>query len=127
MSDWREPYRSMDAGGSDTAAENVGWRWIEDISRQMKLLYGPDDLLIESPALPGDGRVIALYLATKPIAVATIFRDQMNFAILIRWKAANGSLPPAGGTICSCCERTWADFNRTTTCGRGGCPWGGDI
>lgn len=127
MSDWREPYRSMDAGGSDSAAENVGWRWIEEIAAQMKPIYGAMRLLIESPALPGDGRVIVLYLDTKPIAVATIFRDQMNLAILVRWRMPIASLPPVANSRCGSCGRTWLEFMSTTTCGMGGCPWGGDF
>lgn len=30
-------------------------------------------------------------------------------------------------THCPCCRRSREDFQTTTTCGMGGCPWGGDI
>lgn len=93
----------------------------------MKGIYGAMRILIESPPVGGDGRVIALFLDTKPIAVATIFRDSMNFAVLIRWRAQIASLPQHGNSRCSGCGKTWAEFRKTTTCGMGGCPWGGDF
>ena len=85
--DWRKPYRSMDASGSPDCAENVGWAWIEERASEAKEVYEVDRLFIDSPTLPGDGRVIALYLDRQPIAVATVFRDQMNFSVLVRWAA----------------------------------------
>lgn len=117
----------MDAGGSDTAAESVAWRWIDEIAAQLKPIYGKSALLIESPALPGEGRVIVLYLKTKPVAVATIFRDQMNFANLVRWRMPIASLPQVANSRCGSCDRTWLQFMATTTCRMGGCPWGGDV
>lgn len=83
---WREPYRSRDAAGSPEAAEAVGWAWIDEIAANEKGI-DPAGLRIESPPLAGDGRVIALYRGTKLLACATIFRDQMNFAVLVRWTA----------------------------------------
>lgn len=83
---WRKPYRSMDASGGPDTAVAVGWAWIEEIAREPSH-YHPTELRIESPTLPGEGRVIALYRRQSPIAVATIFRDAMNFAVLVRWKA----------------------------------------
>ena len=86
--DWRQPYRSMDAAGSPEAAENVGWRWIEDLAVQQRSAAGdPAGITIESPSLGSDGRAIALYSGTRLIALASIFRDPMNFAVLVRWRA----------------------------------------
>jgi hypothetical protein len=93
--DWREPYRTRDAGGSPVAAEAVGWAWIDEIAVAEAQKHGPARLRIESPPLEGDGRAIALYLDRRPIAVATIFRDQMNFAVLVRWRAPLEGEPPA--------------------------------
>lgn len=122
--DWREPYRSMDAGGSDTAAENVGWRWIDAIAKEAKR-RNPEGLEIHSPTVAADGRAIALYRGTKLLAVATIFRDPMNFAVLVRWRGE--AEPPGPGDRCGGCGKAWEEFAKTTTCGMGGCPWGGDI
>lgn len=82
MDDWRVPYRSQDAGGSAEAAGSVAWDWIEAVARGQA--EHRQELSIHSDA----GSVI-LYRGTTPIAVATVFRDPMNFAVLIRW-AANG-------------------------------------
>lgn len=84
-SDWRKAYRSRDASGAPDTAEAVGWAWIDKQAKEAADLYGPMNVLIESPPLPGEGRVIALYAHRQPIAVATIFRDEMNFAVLVRW------------------------------------------
>lgn len=84
--DWRKPYRSMDASGAPDTAEAVGWAWIDAIAAE-ESKRRPHELQIDSPALAGDGRAIVLYRLTSPIAVATIFRDPVNFAYLIRWRA----------------------------------------
>lgn len=84
---WTLPYRSRDAAGAPDTAEAVGWAWIEEQAVEAVKLYGAINVLIESPPLPGDGRVIVVYAHRAPIAVATIFRDEMNFAILVRWAA----------------------------------------
>ena len=86
--DWRKPYRSMDASGAPDTAEAVGWAWIDAVATEEIERQGSHHgFAIDSPPLPGDGRVIVLYHETKPIAVATIFRDPVNFSILVRWRA----------------------------------------
>lgn len=85
---WREVYRSQDAGGSPLSASAVGWAWIEALALEAAAtVEDAAALCIETTALDGAGRSIALFYQRKPIAVATIFRDQMNFAILVRWRA----------------------------------------
>lgn len=85
--DWQSAYRSRDASGAPDTAEAVGWAWIDQRARDAVKIHGEMNVLIESPPLPGEGRVIALYAHRQPIAVATIFRDEMNFAVLVRWAA----------------------------------------
>ncbi len=83
--DWRLPYRTRDSGGSPESASAVGWEWINAVAEAE-----PDkgDLLIDgSGAHSGGASVAALYRGTKLLAATTVFRDQMNFAVLIRWRA----------------------------------------
>lgn len=84
----RRPYRSVDASGDDHAAEAVGWKWIDELAIAEVEKGEPETLHIESPPLAGDGRAIALYRGTKLLAVATIFRDPMNYSVLVRWVSA---------------------------------------
>lgn len=88
MSNWREPYRTMDASGSPTAAGVVAWDWISDLAQQERKKDAAL-LLIESTPVEGGGRVTRLYRSTTLLAVATTFRDDMNFTVLVRWKAPN--------------------------------------
>lgn len=85
--DWRKPYRTMDASGTPDSAMSVGRRWIEEEAEEAARLYGPASLEIDGGRLGADGASIVLYRMTDPIAVATVFRDPVNFAILVRWRA----------------------------------------
>lgn len=97
--DWRLPYRSMDASGEPDTAEAVGWRWIEEVAHETARDREGERLIIHSPQVQGDGRVIALYEGTKPIAVATIYRDEMNFAVLVRWRSPDPQLDAANALL----------------------------
>lgn len=81
--DWRKPYRTRDASGCQTDAAIVGWNWITDVASE-RIAGGDDafDFHIEQ-----HGHSVALYRSVELIAVATTFRDPVNFAVLIRWKA----------------------------------------
>jgi hypothetical protein len=82
---WRMPYRSRDASGESDTAEAVGWAWIDALAVEAAKRYAKPRLRIESPPLNSDGRAIVLLLDRQPLAAATIFRDDMNFAVLVRW------------------------------------------
>lgn len=82
--DWRKPYRSRDASGAPDTAGAVGWRWIEERAQEAKAVYSDHAAL----RIETDSGTIALYRSTELLAAATIFRDQMNFAVLIRWVAS---------------------------------------
>ena len=82
MADWRLPYRSMDASGSPDSAGAVGEAWIDEIAAA----ESPGRLSIETPPLGRDGGATVLYRDQEPIAAAFIYRDPMNFAVLIRWR-----------------------------------------
>lgn len=81
MTDWRLPYRSMDMGGSPESANNVAWRWIEELAQQLRDAGAGGGLSFETS--PG---TICLYRGTHLLACATVFRDPMNFAVLVRWR-----------------------------------------
>jgi hypothetical protein len=85
---WMLPYRSMDEAGSPTAAAVVGREWIEAIAFE-EAARDPDALHIERPDRGGGASAIALYRGTELLALATIFRDPMNFSVLIRWRPLN--------------------------------------
>lgn len=93
--DWTAPYRSIDAAGSPATATAVAWAWIDECADTLGKLLGVDELLVETSG-QGDCHVVALYHRTKPVAVATIFRDPMNFTLLVRWKAE--ALPAETGS-----------------------------
>jgi hypothetical protein len=76
----------MDAGGSTEAASRVGREWIEAEAREARQFVALHRLMIETQQVVCSGWVTVLYLDQRPIAVATIFRDPMNFAVLVRWK-----------------------------------------
>lgn len=86
VDDWRLPYRTQDAGGSPDSAGVVGWNWIGNLA-QAERDRGAVLLEIHSTPVGNDGRVTALYRSTELLAVATTFRDPMNFAVLVRWMA----------------------------------------
>lgn len=79
----RRPFRTMD--GSD--AEREGREWIEQIGHAHVERTG-NPVFIESQSRPGQDWYIALYQGTRLIACAFVFRDPMNFAVLIRWLPA---------------------------------------
>ena len=85
MTDWRLPYRSMDASGGPETATAVGWAWIEAEGLRAQAWFG-GAVCIETTSNSEGTTVIALYRATRLIACATIFRDPMNFAVLVRWR-----------------------------------------
>jgi hypothetical protein len=88
MSDWREPYRSQDASGSPESAGQVGWEWLHAIIREEHDRDPRGLELDEQPERANGMRYTALYRGTKPLAAYFVVRDQMNFAVLYRWKAA---------------------------------------
>jgi hypothetical protein len=75
----------MDASGSPDAAGVVGWNWIGELAVQER---EADAVLLEIQGRPveGGGSVTSLYRGTTLIACATVFRDPMNFAVLVRWR-----------------------------------------
>lgn len=84
LDDWRQPYRSRDAGGSPDSATHVGHRWLLDIAR---VEYGrdPAGLDLDHPVVPGANYAV-IYRDRKPIAAYFVVRDPMNFAQLFRWR-----------------------------------------
>lgn len=98
--DWRRPYRSMDAGGNAAAAGRVAWNWIEDLGK--RLHEQGRDAMIDTDKLSADGFTIQLWEGTALVALATVFRDPMNFSVLVRWAAdgvATPFLPAKADTI----------------------------
>ncbi len=84
MTDWREPYRSMDASGGPDTAGQVGWDWLLAIARA-EHNRSPKGLELDHPV---DGAVrCVLYRDCRPIAAYFLVRDPMNFAQLFRWRA----------------------------------------
>lgn len=83
---WLEPYRTMDAGGSPESAGQVGHQWLYEIARAEHEL-NPAALSLDNPRLGPDGTAQVLYRGTKLLAAALIFRDPMNFAVLLRYRA----------------------------------------
>lgn len=82
VEEWQKPYRTMDAAGSPESASSVAWEWINRLAEA-----SPDGTgFIENTQLGADNGAIILYRGSKPYAVATVFRDAMNFAVLVRWK-----------------------------------------
>lgn len=84
--DWRLPYRSMDASGSPETAGAVGLAWIEGLATSLIGDGAGEGLWIDYPSAGGSSRVTCLYRGTHLLACATVFRDQMNFAVLVRWR-----------------------------------------
>jgi hypothetical protein len=78
------PYRTMDESGSPNAAGTVAWNWIGEMAAAEREADAAT-LAIESSPVSGGGQVSRLYRGSTLIAVATTFRDEMNFTVLIRW------------------------------------------
>lgn len=87
VDDWRKPYRTMDQSGSPQMAGPVGRRWIEDVANEFIAAGTPEGLLMTDEQIGHGGQAIVLYRNTQVVAVATIFRDPVNFSILVRWRA----------------------------------------
>ncbi len=83
---WRAPYRSQDESGSKDAAGQVAHDWIFGIAKQLHD-DGCRSLQVDRQSLNGGGGIIALYRGAETIAVATTWRDPLNFTILVRWAA----------------------------------------
>jgi hypothetical protein len=86
LEDWQKPYRTMDASGSPTDAGVVGWNWIGELAQQERA-NDAALLVIQDTPVEGGGKIVRLYRSTTLLAVATTFRDDMNFTVLVRWKA----------------------------------------
>jgi hypothetical protein len=87
QADWRVPFRSMDAQGGPETAGGRGWDWITAVG--MRLRSQGRNVSVEcGPARDTAGPfTMQLYEGTALIACATVFRDPMNFAVLVRWLA----------------------------------------
>ena len=79
-----EPYRTRDEAGSPTSAGVVAWNWISELA-QRERAKDAALLVIQDTPVQGGGKVIRLYRSTTLLAVATTFRDDMNFTVLVRW------------------------------------------
>lgn len=88
LAEWRKPYRTMDVAGSPESAKSVGWAWLNERAEEMERC-GSDaaSLSIETGGQESDVTFAALYKGTQILYAYTVFRDQMNFAVLIRWWA----------------------------------------
>lgn len=94
--EWLKPYRTRDESGSPTDAGTVGWNWISELAQRERA----DDatlLNIECTPVQGGGKVSRLYRGTKLLAVATTFRDEQNFTVLVRWRERLTSKPADDG------------------------------
>lgn len=84
-----EAERHMD--GCDAA--RVAWDWIDGLAVELAKIE--DRALLEITTDPwgptylrrSDIQAVVLWRRTKPFAVATIIRDAVNWAVLIRWQA----------------------------------------
>jgi hypothetical protein len=86
LEDWQKPYRTMDASGSPTDAGVVGWNWIGELAQQERA-NDAALLVIQDTPVEGGGKIVRLYRSTTLLAVAATFRDDMNYTVLVRWKA----------------------------------------
>lgn len=86
LGDWTVPYRSQDASGSADSAGQVGYAWLIAIARR-EHARDPRGLELDNPRMGPDGGATVLYRGTTLLAAAMVFRDPMNFAVLVRWKA----------------------------------------
>lgn len=123
LATWRDPYRTMDASGCGTDAASVGWAWIGDLAEKAKAcMPDPGALFITQ-----DGGSAALFHSTKLLAVATVFRDDMNFAILVRWMDDYFDRLVDDRQRCACKREVYERVLHGGTCAMGGCPHGGDF
>lgn len=82
--DLTQPYRTPDESGSPESAGTVAWNWISELAQAER---EADSVMLEisSDPIEGGGRVTRLYRGTTLLAVATTFRDPMNYTMLVRW------------------------------------------
>lgn len=85
-------YRTADESGSPESAGTVAWNWISELARRQRNSE-PCMLEIISSRVQGGGKVTRLYRGAKLLAVATTFRDEMNFTALVRWTASELRTP----------------------------------
>lgn len=83
---WLRPYRTMDESGEDLAAGTVGWNWINRIAEEARAV-DPERLNIETPDRSGALATTLLYRGPRIIAATFVLRDQMNWSVLMRWRA----------------------------------------
>lgn len=76
----------MDAGGAADTAFAVGGAWIDELGLALVAAGAGAGLHIDRHPTTADGGAICLYRGTHLLACATVFRDQMNFSVLIRWR-----------------------------------------
>lgn len=84
--DWRKPYRTMDESGTADSAGRVAKEWIDGIATAEFNLNPWFNYRIEYEGA-GSCKIILLYGDNDLIAAATLFRDEANFTVLIRWLA----------------------------------------
>ncbi|WP_417615252.1 hypothetical protein [Parasphingorhabdus sp.] len=82
---WREPYRSRDMSGGNETASRVAWDWVNEVAIAAQC-ENPEMVGIEQAGSDG-GMTLAVYRSTELLAVAHVFRDIVNFSVLIRWKS----------------------------------------
>jgi hypothetical protein len=85
VSDWRRPYGSLDYSGSPESCGAVAEAWIQERIELAKKDHPLLDLSIGRDNLQGGGSVIVLSARSAPLAVATIYRTDLNRSMLIRW------------------------------------------
>lgn len=117
----------MDQSGSPETAGAVAWAWTEEVAKKYEAKKGGRaDLSITSTSADGNG-VIAIYDGSKPVAVATLFRDPMNFTILVRWMDDYFMRLIDDRIRCGCSREVYERVQAGGVCGKGGCPYGGDL
>jgi len=77
-------YRTRDESGSPTDAGTVAWNWISELA-QLERKNDAALLVIQCTPVQGGGKVTRLYRSTTLLAVATTFRDDMNFTVFVGW------------------------------------------
>lgn len=98
----------MDASGSPEAAKDVGWAWINDLAIAEQR-NDPAALYLQTPHRGGYDSLVTLYRGSKLLAVAFTFRDDMNFAVLLRWKALSTTDAGAEGREARIRHRAFQD------------------
>lgn len=79
----RRPFRTMD----EIDAKRVGMEWIEAIGLAIQERTG-EPCFIEAQSRPQNDWYMALYQGARLVACAFVFRDPMNFSVLVRWLPA---------------------------------------